>query len=231
MKFKLARPIFSAEIEKIVRREMKKDKKGLPRASRENLRELADVSKVIAEKGLPEHLLCKKLPHNLGRGIFLKRDAKPILKGEVIASYAGELKIIPQNAPDDSAYAFDPVSGMHLKKEEQALYDKKNKYHPGRLYSLNLDAFKVGNFTRFINHSEKPNVVAQLMSIPANPYGLKVAPFEIVYMAKKTIKPGEQLLVCYEDGEKSYWGALKIKPYPVVAKTFQVDARGKLIQP
>ena len=125
--------------------------------------------------------------------------------------------------------AFTPIEDICLKKEEQALFDKKRKYHPRRLYSLKVDARKKGNFTRFINHSEKPNVVAHLFAIPANVYGLKPASIEVVYIAKKNIYPGEQLLVCYEDGEKSYWGVSKIKPFYMTPKTFQLSSSLKIV--
>ena len=159
----------------------------------------------------------------MGHGIFLHPDADPVPKGRVISAYAGEISIVPHDHADDSAYIFEMIAGMHLTKEEQKLLDKQLSYHPKRRYSLNLDALKKGNFTRFINHSETPNVVAHLVRIPANDFGLETSPMQIVYFAKKTILPGEQLLVCYEDGEGTYWGALKVKPVPVTPRTFHLN--------
>jgi hypothetical protein len=42
--------------------------------------------------------------------------------------------------------------------------------------------------------------------------------------------PGEQLLISYEDGEKSYWGVAKIKPFPMTPKTFILDSGLKLVK-
>lgn len=228
MKYKLPRPIIEPEISKIISRELRKQKTAFPRATKAELKELAEVAKAIEESSLPPCYVCKKLPHNLGRGIFLHPDAEPILKDSVIATYSGVVSIVPQNKPDDSCYAFDPLSDMFLEKEEQFLLAKESRYHPRRLYSLKLDAYKQGNFTRFINHSEKPNVAAHTISIPSNPYGLVPSSIEIVYFAKKTIRPGEQLLVNYEGEEKSYWGILKIKPFYMTPKTFTLTSALKL---
>lgn len=216
MRYKLSRQIFTEEMAKIVSREMRKQKLSFPRATKKNLRELVFVSELIEESGLPSTLICKKLPGNLGHGIFLHPDAEPIKKGCVIAAYAGELSIVPGSDPGDGSYAFTPVENMHLTKEEQLYFDKKRRFHPKRFYSLKVDALKKGNFTRFINHSGKPNVVAWIVSISAK------TPVEILYFAKKTIQPGEQLLVSYEDGGKHYWSAAKVKPFPMTPRTFQV---------
>src|SRR5579872_1230668 len=205
-KFKLSRPILNPELLGIIRREVKKQKIPVYRLGKQNLIELAIVSKEIEKNGCPKHLVCKKLSGNLGYGIFLHPDADPIFEGETIASYGGMITVVAQNASDDNGdYAFAPLENFRLSKEEQRRWDKKNSFHPSRLYALKLDALKKGNFTRFINHSEKPNIYSDMLSMPKNPYGLDPAPIEIVYFAKKTICPGEQLLISYEAGEKSYW--------------------------
>lgn len=223
MKFKLPCQVGDQSISAIISREIKKQKIRILRASQRHLKEIAEVSEEIKKLGLPKYLVCKKLPGDFGHGIFLHPEAKPIPKGHVIAPYAGEVSLAPQNSHDDSSYVFEMIADIHLSKKEQLLFDKHHAYHPRRLYSVNLDALKKGNFTRFINHSEKPNVVAHHVRIPSNDLGLTPAPLQIIYFAKKTIHPGEQLLVCYEDGEKSYWGSLKTKPIPVSPKTFQLN--------
>ncbi len=229
MKYKLPRQVFTPECVEVIIREMKKQKIKLSSATKQDLKDIKKICQVIKKSGLPDHLICKKLPADLGRGIFLHPKAESLEKGEIIAPYAGALSIVPQNLADDGSYAFEPVAELHLTKEEQSYFDPKCRYHPRRLYSLKLDALKQGNFTRFINHSEKPNVVACMMSIPSNRLGVNPAPIEIIYMVKKKIHPGEQLLVSYEDGEKSYWGAFKIKPFPMTPKTFQLDSSLKLV--
>jgi hypothetical protein len=224
MKYRLSRPCVPSEYLGIVRRAIRKQKIEIPRATKQEVRELARISKTIEKKGLPSHLVCKKLKGKLGRGIFLHPNAKPIMRGEVIASYAGDVTLIPQNRSDDSDYAFFLMADIVLTKEEQRVVDQSSKYHPRRLYALDLDAIKRGNFTRFINHSEKPNVEAHLLKIPRNSSGLAESPLEIIYIAKRTIRPGEQVLVCYEDEEKGYWGVMQIVPFPMTAQTFRLDS-------
>lgn len=229
MKYSLSRPVIGQELFLIVNREIIKQKLPISLMSRKNLKELAAVSKAIEKLGCPKYLACKKLSHGLGHGIFLRADAKPILKGQVIASYAGVVSVVPQNEPDVGSYAFALLEYFKLSKKEQILLDKKNAYHPQRLYELKLDAFKKGNFTRFINHSEKPNIFAEALEIPSNSYCLAPSPIEIVYIAKKTIYPGEQLMISYEDGEKTYWEMFNIKPFSMTPKTFRISSSFKLI--
>lgn len=230
MKYKLSRQSINSEISNILAREIKKQKAEISKVTKSNLKEIAQVVKAIEKTGLPKYLICRKLSNQLGHGIFLHPDASPIEKGQVIAPYAGIVSIVPQSDFGESSYAFAPIERMLLTKEEQLYFDKKQKYHPRRRYSLKVDADKKGNFTRFINHSEKPNVVAYLYSIPANSYGLEPARIEIIYIAKKRIHPGEQLLVSYEADEKSYWGPAKIKPFPMTPKTFRLSPSLKLIR-
>lgn len=222
MKFNLKRQFVSNDIIKVVFRNYKHKDLDAYRLSKQNLNELSKVLSDIEKETIPKKFVLKKLPGKLGSGIFLHPEAEPILKGEVIAPYAGEISLVVQNQEDDACYAFDPVADIRLTREEQLKFDPKNRYHPKRLYSLKLDAAKKGNFTRFINHSSKPNIVAYLVSSRANPY-------EIIYFAKRKIQPGEQLLVSYEDDEKSYWGVLGIKPFPMTPRTFQIDKKLKLI--
>ena len=219
----------SNQLNSFVAGRIKTDKHIVPCVGRTMLLQLASISRKIRKNGLPQNLIRKKLKGNLGHGIFLHPKAKPILKGDAIAFYAGEVSLVPQNADSDSDYVFSLFTDLRLNTEEQRLFDPKNRYHPRRLYSIDLDALKVGNFTRFINHSEKPNVEASLFRIPANSQGLKPSPFEIIYFAKKNIQPGEQLLVCYEGEDKSYWGVSNIKPFPMTPNTFRLDDSLKVV--
>jgi len=123
------------------------------------------------------------------------------------------------------------MNDLRLSKGEQKGVDRNQRFSPRRLYWVSLDAEKKGNFTRYINHSVKANVDADLLRIPKNSYGLAPSPAEIIYIANKTIHPGEQLLVCYEDETKSYWGAMKIKPFPMAPRTFMIGKSGALVYP
>jgi len=229
MEFKLPRLKISRELSLFASKKLKENEIRVPRASKDILIQLAAISQVILKEGIPNYLVLRKLKGKLGHGIFLHPDVEPILKGDVIAPYSGEVFLSQQREGNDSDYVFSLVPDLLLTKNEQLLLDPKSRYHPRRLYSLDLDAEKEGNFTRFINHCDKPNVEADFLRIPTNSLGLEPSPFEILYRAKKTIRPGEQLLVCYDGDDKSYWGALKIKPFPMTPKTFQVDSSLKIV--
>lgn len=230
MKFRLPRQILTPNLIPIITREIRKQKIEVIRINKINLLELADVCEAIKEKGLPSYLVCKKLPNKLGSGIFLHPKANPILEDQIIGPYSGEVSLQPQNAPGNSCYAFAPIVDILLSKREQALFDSKSSYRPNRLYALDVDAQSKGNFIRFVNHSEKPNVVAHLFKIPKNTLGLEPSPIEVIYVAKKRIQPGEQLLVSYEGEEDSYWKNLKIRPLPIYPKTFQLDSSLKVVK-
>ena len=232
MKFNLPRQLIKKEIIPVIKREARKQKENILCANQKLLKGISSALHQISEHTLPKHLVLKKLVNNLGYGIFLRPDSDPILKGEVIAPYSGILSIVASNDPNDTGYMFELLSGIHLSREEQLLLHPNRSYHPRRLYSLQLDALKNGNFTRFINHSEKPNLVAHLVSSTSkNPYDLEPMPIEVIYLAKKTIKPGQQLLISYENpGENNYWGPAKIKPFPMTPRTFMISPSLKLIK-
>ena len=229
MKFVLRRQEIGRKLLLFCSSLIKRDRVDVPRASQKIVEEMPRVFKEIKKNGLPSYFLVKKLKGKLGYGVFLHPNAKPILKGSPIAPYSGKVLLRPQNEEDDSDYIFTLISDIRLTKEEQKIWDPNRRYHPRRLYTLDLDAYEKGNFTRFINHSEKPNVEAQFVRIPPNKAGLAPVPFELIYVAKKTLRPGEQLLVCYEGEDNSYWGALKIKPFPMTPKTFVLDASCKVV--
>lgn len=228
MRYRLPRQIVKPLVASIVTREMNKLFIDPIRPTRKNLKQMNQVVQVIQKKGLPDNLIRKKLPCDLGYGIFLHPAAEPIEKGQVIAPYSGEVSIGSDSDFDDSSYAFSCFSGIRLLKKEHRLVDKKKPYHPRRQYELKLDAEKKGNFTRFINHSDQPNVIAELVKIPPNAYGLKPAPAEIVFFALETIQPGEQLLVSYEAEKGSYWGSMDIKPFRMTPQTFCLTPKLRL---
>lgn len=224
IEFTLPRQIISEKLAALSIQKIKKQKIHIQRATKKKLIGIQAAVEEIQKEGIPRYLVLKKLQGKLGHGIFLHPAAKPIAKGDVIAPYSGEVFICRQNDEGTSDYVFSLLSDLLLTKEEQKLFDPKGKYHPKRLYAIDLDAQNQGNFTRFINHSDQPNIEAELLRIPTNTVGLEPAPFEMIYIAKKTIKPGEQLLVSYEGDGATYWGVLKIKPFSMSPKTFRLNA-------
>lgn len=228
-KFCLPRASLGSVISQIVLREAQKQELDLAAASRKKLEQLHKIGLAIEKNGIPENLVCQKLPKGLGYGIFLHPKAKPIRKDELIGAYSGKAFIAPQNVANHSTYTFAPIVDMILTKNEQKLFDPDRSYRPNRLYSLDIDAEKEGNFIRFINHSKKPNLVAHLFRIPKNSFGLPPSPIEVLYLSKKTIHPGEQLLVNYEGEDDSYWCNLGIRPLPITPQTFMLSDDLKII--
>lgn len=230
MKFNLPRQLIKKEIIPIISREATIQNKNIIRADKKLLKGILNSLPEISQPELKNQFVRKKLPNNLGYGIFLHPEADPILKNQVIAPYSGILALVPTNDPNDTGYMFELLSEIRLNKEDQLLIHPDRPYHPNRLYSLQLDALKKGNFTRFINHSSKPNLVAHLVSsCSKNSYDLEPMPIEVIYITKKTIKPGEQLLISYENpGENNYWGPAKIKPFPMTPTTFTLSISLKI---
>ncbi|EKE08008.1 MAG: hypothetical protein ACD_17C00398G0003 [uncultured bacterium] len=213
MSFNLKTSRFSKDFSEIIDRQFQKRDLHLHRLRRKGLKELEEVYGEIQSYGIPQKYVKKKLKGNIGYGIFLQVEADPILKGEIIALYTGQVILEAQMDADDGDYSFDVVTGLTLTQKEQKKFDPRRPFSPRRLYDIKVDATKIGNFTRFINHSHVPNIVAFLVDLPD-------AGYQILYKAQKKIRPGEQLLVNYEGEEESYWAPLGIKPYPMTPRTF-----------
>lgn len=226
--FRLPRQVFSQDIEEILSRIFEAQAIDLDRLPKKLAEQMVQRIQEIKEKGMPDFLVLQKLPGQLGYGVFLHPKAEPLVKGTLIAPYAGEVSISAQYDPDDSAYAFAMLADFSLRKKEHEQLKLKCNYHPRRIYAVNLDAEKKGNFTRFINHSTEPNVEAEIYEMGKNAFGLEPMTLEVIYKTKKKVMPGEQLLVCYEDEEESYWKPFGIKPFPMDAKTFTLDENLKL---
>lgn len=229
MKYRLPRQIIPEEFKKLITRELRKQHIHLERLTRQDFKDLVKVMKEIEEQGLPSYLVCSKLPGALGRGLFLHPEAEPLPKGRLIAPYAGLVSIVPPHRPEGGVYAFVPLDKMHLTEAEQTLVDKRSRYNKERLYAVKIDAAKAGNFTRFVNHSAKPNLEAQLFTVGKNSFGLETAPVEVFYHTKKIIRPGEQLLVSYEGEENCYWGPAEKAPELVLPRTFRLNAALKVV--
>jgi hypothetical protein len=222
-KFSLPRPVIPSDMIELIETEIRRQEVDVAKATKKQLLELKRICDEIEEHGISSHLVCAKLPDGLGYGIFLHPNAKPIPKGRLIGSYSGIVSFFPQNEPGNSVYSFAPLFDIRLSKEKQKVFSPKKKFHPRRLYSMDVDAEKSGNFIRFVNHSDQPNLVAYLFKIPKNPYGLTPSPIEVIYLSNKIIRPGEQLLISYEGDDGTYWKYLKIKPTPITPRTYQLD--------
>ena len=118
----------------------------------------------------------------IGYGVFADTDIQP---GQMIGEYAGIIK------------KYKPKGAQN--KEE--VHNESYRWKYG---SDILDAFDAGNFTRFINHSYNPNLEARYIKTNDN------FPAHLIYIARKPIKKGEQLLINYG---AHYWSnPLQNKP-------------------
>ena len=119
----------------------------------------------------------KFITKDVGYGIFAAQDIK---KGELIGEYTGIVK---------------PVD-FSKKKED---FDYAWGFPPPAKFVV--DSKDAGNFTRFINHSNTPNVSMVYVLINNR--------WHLAYIANQDIKKDQQLLANYG---KPYWQGRGIKP-------------------
>lgn len=121
-------------------------------------------------RAIPSPFEIRWVDDKVGRGLFSINEIRP---GRFIGEYTG------------------------IVRWKNALFARTNPYcfaYPMGKTSYTIDASAYGNHTRFINHSEKPNL--QSISIAAD--GL----MHIVLLTTRRVAPGEELLLNYGD---RYW--------------------------
>lgn len=108
------------------------------------------------------------IDEQLGYGIFADRD---LPEGTFIGEFTGTVRQLSRRAPTQNVYCF---------------------HYPTRFWSWNyyvIDALETGNETRFINHSDSPNLQPLCLC--------ERRLLHIVFIAKVTIKAGTQLTYDY----------------------------------
>ncbi|HEV8052622.1 MAG TPA: SET domain-containing protein [Parachlamydiaceae bacterium] len=124
-------------------------------------------------EGKTAPIYIKWIDSTLGYGVFASED---IAAGVFVGEYTGVVRRLYRKHPDQNPYCF---------------------HYPTKFWSLKtctVDSMHEGNITRFINHSNKPN----LQPICAVDRGL----LHLVFLAGGDIKAGQQLTFDY--GE-DYW--------------------------
>ncbi len=127
-------------------------------------------------------------------GVFAEND---ISKNDMICEYTGVLR--SDNIHDDSnLYVWDYPTFRYEYKDGKK---RRSKI----VYCV--DAQKSGNYARFINHTQRryQNVGVQMI--------MQGGLWHVIYVAKKNIKKGQQLLTFYG---VEYWRDRKINPIAIL---------------
>lgn len=155
--------------------------------------ELERFNAEFNKTGIPSYLSIAKIDEELGHGVFLKPNAKPIPQGSIVGVYTGKMRLTSSNE-HLGPYVFHIVKCSRKSKAyTQWLQEDRNNKDP----LLSVDAEELGNFTRFINHGKENNAnleycFRRYINVENN--SEKIA---IIFKAKKEILPGEQLLYDY----------------------------------
>ncbi|MCB1112655.1 MAG: SET domain-containing protein-lysine N-methyltransferase [Chlamydiales bacterium] len=136
-------------------------------------RELGQKYSEMIASGRTKKLTIKWIDSVIGFGVYSQELIQP---GEYIGEYTGLLRQTRRNSHDFNAYCF---------------------HYPTRFWSLNyyiVDAQNEGNITRFINHSDEPNL---------EPFGVyDRGLLHLVLISNRQIPPNTQLTYDYGD---DYW--------------------------
>ena len=128
----------------------------------------------LVEKGSHVDVCIFKTPRT-GWGV---RANKKIAKGEFIEEYTGEVVL-------------KETSKVNISEKNFYTYSLDNP--PDFKFSYEVEASKLGNFTRFINHSCDANVVTIMLLREDD----DVTPARLCFFAKEDIGEGEELTVSY----------------------------------
>lgn len=118
-------------------------------------------------------LTIRWIDDDIGYGAFTNRDLNP---KEYVGEYTGLVRRLFRSHPDQNGYCF---------------------HYPTRYWSWKytvIDSLNAGNETRFINHSDQPNL--ELL------WALDRGLLHLVMLAKQRIPRGSQLFINYG---KDYW--------------------------
>lgn len=197
----------------------KKINKELEHLSAQTKKALQKYKQALETQGIPSNLHIALISAKLDRGVFLRPKAKPILPGDFIGIYTGTLELVPSGDETNNLYSYDAAQHIKLSKEQLSLVTGHKKVDSKEEFSIQVNASKSGNFTRFINHSSSETNVEAIATIMPDDT------IEIILYALTKILPGDQLLSNYGG---AYWRALSFIPDDVKPDTYVLGANGKL---
>ena len=127
-------------------------------------------------------------------GAYAQQEIK---KGDMVTEYTG---IVEEDTPfdEDNLYLWDYPTVIY-----QTLPNKKRR----KKFKFCINAEKTGNFARFINHSLRKYQNVAIQIVAYNNF------WHVIYIAKRDIKKGEQLLTYYG---LEYWKDRKIVPEVII---------------
>ena len=137
---------------------------------------------------VPMHM--KWINKTVQYGVFAERLIK---KGEMVCEYTGHLEVDTQREVDN----------LYVWEYPSVIYETVPGKTRRKKVAFCINAEKIGNFARGINHTIKKHQNVDVAMVPYK--GL----WHVIYRAKKDILPGQQLLTHYG---KSYWQDLSIAP-------------------
>lgn len=141
-------------------------------------RRLGSSLRTKVSQGFMEDVSVRWIDDNMGYGLFAERD---FARESYIGEYVGIVRKIKRFSPEGNEYCL---------------------HYPSRFFSYNyycIDAKAAGNETRFINHSETPNL-QPVCIIDRNLV-------HIAFFTTRPIAKGEEL--CFNYG-KSFWRTRKL---------------------
>ncbi len=220
-KFQMAEPNCSRALYEVFRKNWER----LPDYENLSQKIFKSLISTVATHGIPPEFTLKRHPV-VGWGLFVA-PGQMIAAKKIIGIYAGRVMLVNPRTPkeamrfkDEETYNFlidsDPI---HLDKKEIRALSKEGSiridpgYNVSKGFEIIVDASKSGNFTRFVNHSEEPNLKARCKLVKCKG-GSQIV---VVFIAKRTLFENEPLLLNYGPG---YWKGKGILPERLLASDF-----------
>ncbi len=219
-----------AKIKKVFKRIKKKEEERLPRQFRHCVAVAKGAQKVLIEKqfrsddlkkpitlkdeefssyetdlathGIRPNLAIREINDQIGRGVFLKEDAEVIPPNTFIGLYAGTFQISHVDEEISSSYLFTVIADLELSRQEIGLVGGSTADR--NCYYLEVDGAEQGNFTRYLNHADEKDANLKVLYVR-----LPNGSIQIGFWTRKTIQPGDELLLCYG---KAYWSSKGVEP-------------------
>lgn len=186
--------------------------------------QLREIESAICEAGIPSNLKVCEISADVGEGLFARSDIK---KGDVIGLYTGILELVPKIDRTISSYVYNLTNDIdgrsfslcsgQMHGVTRVAVDEDGNVVPrsanGERFIIQVNAELMGNYTRRINHGQSNNVSPKLVK-------LEDGGIEVLLIAAKSIKAGDQLLLDYG---ASYWRALGIQPKEIESDTYRLE--------